>query len=131
MTRVLVIDDCEELTDILAELLKQDGFSVDVAHSSTDGLDRLQSSQFDAVLCDLVLPLERGELESESDSAMVGAYCIREITARFPGVPVIAMSGELVGGPLSMVERFGARATISKPFGRTELLTTLRGVLSN
>jgi CheY-like chemotaxis protein len=131
MTRVLVIDDCEELTDILAELLKQDGFVVDVAHSSTDGLDKLQSSQFDAVLCDLVLPLESDEPESESDSAMVGAHCISEINTRFPGVPVIAISGELVGGPLSMVERFGARATISKPFGRTELLATLKGVLSN
>ena len=129
LSPVLVIDDCDELTDILAELLKQDGFAVEVAHRSSDGLSMLRDTPFDCVLCDLVLPLD-GE-DREADSAMVGAHCISEINQRFPSIPVIAISGELVGGPLSMVEKFGARATISKPFGRTELLSTLRNVLSN
>jgi CheY-like chemotaxis protein len=134
MTRVLVVDDCEELTEILSELLEDAGYTVQVAYTTADAMNRLEQEVFDLVLCDLVLPLdEESSSESphhESDSAMVGAHCIHQMTQRYPALPVIAISGELVGGPLSVMQQFGAKASLSKPFGRAELVKVVQSVLA-
>jgi len=134
MTRVLVIDDCEELTEILTVLLKDEGYTVQVAYTTADAMNCLEHDVFDLVLCDLVLPLDE-ELSSdvphhESDSAMVGAHCIHQMTQRYPTLPVIAISGELVGTPLSVMQQFGAKASLSKPFGRAELVKVVQSVLA-
>ena len=130
MTRVLVIDDCEELAEVVQELLEGEGYGVELAFNSREALEKLASARngnigFDVVLCDLVLPLDeetaRESVNHEGDSAMVGAHCINQITAQYPGIPVIAISGELVGSPLSIVEKFGACKALSKPFGRARL----------
>jgi hypothetical protein len=39
------------------------------------------------------------------------------------------VSGKLVGGPLKEMMQFGAMATLSKPFGREDLLRTIAQVL--
>ena len=132
MTRVLVIDDCEEVAEIIKQLLERNGFSVEMAHDSVTALSRMNHAKFDVVLCDLVLPLEQDEVSeggSEGDSAMVGMHCIHELSSRHPQVPVIAMSGELVGAPLSVAEKFGAKGTLSKPFNGGQLLDVVNGVL--
>jgi len=129
MSRVLVIDDCEELTDIVLELLENEGYAVERAHDRQSALARLEGENFDLILCDLVLPLDDSQSE-ESDSAMVGVHCIHEIAQKYPRVPIIAISGELVGSPLSAVEQFGACGTLSKPFGRKELLQAVQSALN-
>ncbi len=133
MTRVLVVDDCEELTEILSELLKGEGYAVQIAHTTSDAMRHLERDTFDVVLCDLVLPLDEEPSpearQHESDSAMVGAHCIHQVTQRYPNLPVIAISGELVGSPLSMMLQFGAKASLSKPFGRAELVKVVQSVL--
>lgn len=130
MTRVLVIDDCEEVCEIIAEILRGEGYDVGVAADGRTGLIALEVDTYDAVLCDLVLPLSDGSGDHDFDSAMAGAHCISEICRRHPTIPVIAISGELVGSPLSTVRKFGACATLSKPFGRHDLVGALNLALA-
>ena len=100
-----------------------------MAGFSEEALEKLNEKAFDLVLCDLVLPLSGMEEEHASDSAMVGVHCMHEIRKLYPAIPVIAISGELVGSPLDAVRGFGACATLSKPFGRKELLNAVGDAL--
>lgn len=124
MTKVLVIDDCEELRMVVEDLLNDLGMSVVSAEDVRSGWKFLEEQEFDLVLCDLVLPMPLDEADAgmEDDSSpMVGVHAIHELSKRFPKMPIVAISGELVGEPLKAIRQFGAMTTLSKPFGRDEL----------
>ena len=131
MTKVLVIDDCEEIRDIVHDMLADEGYEVSVAVDSNEAIAHLDTQGADLVLCDLVLPLGYEDALEENDSAMVGVHCINELARMYPTVPIIAISGELTGGALSAVECFGACTTLSKPFGRDELISVVQKALGN
>jgi CheY-like chemotaxis protein len=106
LERILVVDDEEIVRDLLAQLLRDQGYDVTVASSPREarGLD----GRYDLLLTDVVMP--------ESD----GPTLARDIKAR----RVLFMSGydqqELVqdGAPY-----------LQKPFGREELALTVRALL--
>ena len=132
MTRVLVIDDCEDFREMVYEILKDAGYAVEVADGPETALAQCENNKFDLFLCDLVMPDQEDEFvddSSESSSAMVGVHTFRELSKRFPGTPVVAVSGELTGAPLAAMETFGAVRCLSKPFGRDDLLAAIEGVL--
>ncbi len=60
MSRILLVDDDVELTDMLAEYLTPEGFAVDVAHDGEEGARRALSGEFDAVVLDIMLPKLNG-----------------------------------------------------------------------
>ena len=124
--KVLVIDDCDELLEVVTEILRNEGHEVTGARGSDEAKSLWQITSFDLVICDLVMPLEDGmEQEFSGESAMVGLQAIHEFSTANPMVPIIAISGELVGTPLSAIQRFGAVTTLAKPFGRDDLLRAI------
>lgn len=124
MTNILVIDDNKDMREIIYELLIDEGFSVSLADGPDAAMSFLSQSEFDLVICDLVMPIEAGQ-----ECAIVGVKTISRIVKEHPGLPVIAISGELTGTPLNHINTFGARNTLSKPFGREELLQKINTVL--
>lgn len=54
--RALVVDDEPDLADLLAEILAQDGFEVEVADGGRSALDRLAGRDYDLVISDLRMP---------------------------------------------------------------------------
>ena len=44
MSKILLVDDDIELTDLLAEVLRLDSFEVEIANNGQDALDKLNSS---------------------------------------------------------------------------------------
>ena len=54
--RVLVIDDEQDVASLIAEILRRDGFAVDVVHSGEAGLDALSGTDYDAFLVDIKMP---------------------------------------------------------------------------
>lgn len=59
-TEVLLVEDDECLRDTLAEILRHDGYSVTVAESAEEGLEKLTSGHFGLVLTDYELPIATG-----------------------------------------------------------------------
>ena len=55
-SRILVVDDEENLRDVLVEVLMRDGHEVDSAADGSEGLLRLQGSRYDLVITDLRMP---------------------------------------------------------------------------
>jgi CheY-like chemotaxis protein len=60
MERVLVIDDELEHAEIVATLLRREGYEVEIAHDAPDGLLRAASAPPDLILLDLYMPLVDG-----------------------------------------------------------------------
>ncbi|MDQ3611838.1 MAG: response regulator, partial [Actinomycetota bacterium] len=56
MTRVLVVEDEESISDPLSYLLRQEGFEVSVASTGPEGLAEFDRGGADIVLLDLMLP---------------------------------------------------------------------------
>lgn len=81
--RILLVDDDEKVTRVMARQLQLDGNEVQVALSAADALAIMSSGPApDLVITDLVMP-----------GAMQGHDLAKEIRARFPGTHVVLMSG--------------------------------------
>jgi len=62
MHRVLVVDDDYDLAQLLREVLTYDNCEVDIATNGMEAMDRLHTGEYDAVICDLMMPRVDGEV---------------------------------------------------------------------
>jgi len=127
MTRVLIIDDEEDIRVVLKEVFVRAGFEVAVASDGNEGLNLLREQGADLVITDIIMP--------GSD----GVELAYEIRCEFPKTKIIVMSG---GGNVAPLEyepsaiatsaylasaaAVGADMTITKPFDREELINAAR-----
>jgi CheY-like chemotaxis protein len=108
---ILVVDDDLRLQEILTEVLSAEGYGV---HQAGDGIMALQALEVtapDLVLSDVRMP------------RLDGVGLAGRLTQREPPIPII-----LMGGSASATAN-DAVPFIAKPFGLTELLTTISTVL--
>jgi DNA-binding response OmpR family regulator len=120
MTRVLVIDDDDNLRSMLRLILESLGFEVLEAGNGDEGLDLFKSSGADAVITDLIMPGKEG-LET-----------IVELRKINPGLLIIAMTGGQqanASSNLRMARYLGARSILVKPFSADQLAKALGSLL--
>ena len=60
MSRILLVEDHEEIWDFLSRRLKRRGYEVDVATDGQQGLDQARATRPDIVLLDMNLPVMDG-----------------------------------------------------------------------
>jgi two-component system, OmpR family, response regulator len=115
--RILVIDDEPLILNFVSRGLGAQGYSVDTAERSMEGLRAATQKRYDLVVLDLLMP----ELD--------GVELLRRLLARRPGQAVIVLSA--VGDPASKVEclELGAEDYLAKPFALDELLARVRARL--
>ncbi|NOI65089.1 response regulator transcription factor [Vibrio sp. 99-8-1] len=108
-SRILVVEDNEELQGILADFLEVKGADVDFAGNGVLGLDLALANDFDAIVLDVMLPRKDG---------MQVAKELRENGCTTPILMLTALNGQedLLSGFESGVDDF-----ISKPFQFPEL----------
>ncbi|MEO5511047.1 MAG: sigma-54 dependent transcriptional regulator [Longimicrobiales bacterium] len=113
MADVLVVDDEPNIRRMLASLLVAEGHSAAQAGSGEDALLMLQESACDVVLLDLALP------------GADGIEILREIRNRWPGIPVIMMSGRATLADAVRATKVGAFHFIEKPLSPESVLLTI------
>ncbi len=109
--KILVIDDDPNVRDYLFSLFTDNGYTVQVAQDSKDGIEQARDVP-DLITLDIEMPGEYGPRvyqQLSQDSSL-------------KDVPVIVISG-LPGHQYAMVK---AAASISKPFDREELLDLVK-----
>lgn len=57
-----MVDDDVDITEVLGAILKADGYRVEVANRAVDGLLRAMETDFDAIICDMVMPYFPGDM---------------------------------------------------------------------
>jgi two-component system, OmpR family, response regulator RegX3 len=116
VTRVLVVEDEESISDPLAYLLRQEGFEVAVAASGPEGLSEFDRRGADIVLLDLMLP------------GLPGTEVCRALRARST-VPVIMLTARDSEVDKVVGLELGADDYVTKPFSSRELVARVRAVL--
>jgi CheY-like chemotaxis protein len=127
MTRVIIIDDEEDIRIALKEIFVREGCDVAVASDGTEGLDLIRETGADVVIIDIIMP------------GINGVETAYDIRMEFPKIKIIVMSGGGNTAPLeyeptaiatnaylASAEALGADLTITKPFDRQELIKAVR-----
>ncbi|MFL6336229.1 MAG: ATP-binding protein [Pyrinomonadaceae bacterium] len=116
-TRILVVDDEENVRELLADILESEGYQVELAAGGREALDKFgDGAAFDALFTDLGM---------QGMSGWELAHAVRELDEKIP-VAVITGWGEAVGSS----ERLAARVdwVIAKPFDTAQILAIAREV---
>ena len=108
---VLVVDDGETNRDLLARLLDRQGYTVSVAGSGQEALEKLQATAFDLVLLDVMMP------------EMDGYEVLQRIKADavWRHIPVIMISALSELDSVVRCIAMGAEDYLPKPFNSTLL----------
>ena len=116
MTRILVVEDEESLSDPLSYLLEKEGFEVVVAADGHTAIDEFDRSGADLVLLDLMLP------------GLPGTEVCRALRTR-SSVPVIMLTAKDSEIDKVVGLEIGADDYVTKPYSSRELVARIRAVL--
>jgi two-component system alkaline phosphatase synthesis response regulator PhoP len=115
--RVLIVDDEINLAEGIRENLEFEGYETEVAHDGAEGLEKLQTQEFDLALLDVMMP--------KLDGLQVCAR-IREA-----GIQTPVMFLTVRNDPDDRIRGFeaGGDDYLSKPFHLQELLLRVAAIL--
>jgi DNA-binding response OmpR family regulator len=115
--KILVIEDERRLAKLLKKGLEENDFTVDVAFDGEEGLFRAETSPYDAVLLDLMLPNVDG-------LAILESLRLKKIN-----LPVLVVTAR--GDVEDRIKGLdiGADDYIAKPFDLAELIARLRAAI--
>jgi CheY-like chemotaxis protein len=122
MASLLVVDDDAGVRAVILRALKKAGHAVRSAHSVTAALAQCLEHPIDMVIIDILMP------------DIDGIEGIRELRRRFPGTPLVAMSGGSARIEpfllLDAAEVLGATAVLTKPFPMKALIRLVGELLN-
>jgi len=111
-TEILVVEDDTEVGEVIGAMLEGLDLRATVVHDGPSALALCETRRFDVVLTDLGLP------------GMSGRGLAKEIAARFPGTPVVLVTGwtvdetELSEGIVQVVNKPVRREILKEAVGR-------------
>lgn len=115
--KILIIEDDERIAHVMERGLKEEGFSVDIAHNGEDGEFMAEENPYDTIILDLNLPDKDG---------MEICKKIRQTKISTPIIMVTARTNidDRVKGLNT-----GADDYLTKPFVFSELLARIRALI--
>jgi two-component system, cell cycle sensor histidine kinase and response regulator CckA len=116
--RILVVEDDISIRQLNTEMLIRSGYEVDGAADGEAGWEALQAKRYDLLITDNLMP------------KVTGIEMIKKVYAAGMQVPVIMATAILPQEEFISNPWLEAVPTLLKPFRGTELLTTVRNVLS-
>jgi len=114
MTRLLLIDDDEELCAELREVLEAEGFKVDIALDGLEGLRYLHKEQYQIIILDLKLPKLNGYGVLKSIRKTVNPLKVLVLSGRPLGEPLLKEDGVSLDEEDQILHM--ADLVINKPF---------------
>ncbi|HVX09080.1 response regulator transcription factor [Humibacter sp.] len=116
MTRILLVEDEESLSEPLAFLLGREGYEVAVAADGVAALTEFDREGADLVLLDLMLP------------GIPGTEVCKQLRSR-SNVPIIMLTAKDSEVDIVVGLELGADDYVTKPYSTRELLARIRAVL--
>ncbi len=114
---ILIVEDDNDISQMLRELLQQEGYAIKQAYAGTEALFYLEKECPKAVILDLMLP------------GISGEELLSKIKTAYPQTAVIVVSAKEELQIRISILRAGADDYITKPFDTDELLARLEAVL--
>ena len=110
---ILVVDDEKVIRDLFKRVLGLKGYSVTVAESGKNAIERVKKNEFDIAFIDIVMP-EMDGVETFK--------AIREINSGITGVMMTAFA---VHNKVEEAAQYGAIDYLYKPFDIVEIMTII------
>jgi two-component system cell cycle response regulator DivK len=115
MTKILLVEDHEELWDFLSRRLRRRGFEVVLAHDGQHALDQVAAESPDIVLLDMNLPVMDGWTVARTLRADLATHTL----------PLIALTAHAMAGDDNRAFAAGCNAYHPKPVDFARLLTQI------
>jgi CheY-like chemotaxis protein len=121
MMRVLVVDDDDVISKVLAVMLQRADFEVDLAENGVKGVEMWENGNYDLVLMDVQMPRMNG---------FEATRAIREKEGKRGGhTPIVAVTAYALQQDEEQCLAAGMDAYISKPVDFKKLLETIRRLI--
>jgi len=111
--KILIVDDEPSVRDLLDKVLRRGGHEVVACATADEALATLQSSRFDLLLTDVVMP------------GMDGFDLLRRVKSAHPAIKVIVLTGYARSQRISDFLLYGADDFLAKPFQVHELVAAV------
>ena len=116
MSKILIADDNKQITSVLTEYAKKEGYTVEVATDGVEAMEKYKSFEPDLILLDVMMP------------RMDGFEVCRDIR-RESNVPIIMVTARGEDFEKIMGLDIGADDYIVKPFSCGEVMARVRAIL--
>jgi CheY-like chemotaxis protein len=117
--KILIVDDSDELTHVIADFLSMFGYRVHTARDGVDALKFMESESMDVVVSDIHMP------------RMDGYTLMTEIKTRYPETPIVLITGFSVSEAKKLAFEKGADAFVAKPFHLKDLKGVIDSIVSH
>ncbi len=117
--KILVVDDEESMRDALKQLLKREGYTVDVAENAAEAIKKFKKENHDLVVSDIMMP--------EID----GIELLKRLKKISQDVIVILITGYASIDSAVQAIKIGAEDYFTKPFKNVEILKVVDRIYKN
>ena len=116
MLKILIADDNKQITSILSEYAKKEGYEVSIAYDGEEALKMFAEGEYDLILLDVMMPKKDG------------FEVCREIR-KASNIPIIMVTARGEDFEKIMGLDIGADDYIIKPFSPGEVMARIRAIL--
>lgn len=114
--RILLVEDLEHNRELAQKILTKAGHTVDTVENGADAVAAVQAKPYDLVLMDIQMPVMDGVTATRK---------IRELDQPVRGIPIIAMSANVLPQLVNSFKEAGMNDHVGKPIVRVELFSKL------
>ena len=117
--KILIVEDEAGFADLLADLLRSDGYEVAVAYDGSQGLAKLAEFKPDGIISDIVMPV------------MDGLEMFRQVKSNSAtsSIPFLFISGFQNNEVLEKARKFGVFGILQKPIDIEQIERRLRDLM--
>ncbi len=116
-SKILLVEDEEDLTLIVTDTLRGQGYDVITAADGNAGLDKFKADGADIVVADIMMP------------KMDGFSMAKEIRKLSPAVPLLFLTAKSTIDDVEKGFEIGANDYLKKPFELRELIVRIKALL--
>ncbi len=115
--RILVVEDEKKVASFIKRGLEEEDFTVDVAHDGESGIAMAESSSYDLILMDVMLPKKDG------------LSAIKELREKNISAPILCLTAKDTVEDIVSGLDIGSDDYLTKPFAFAELVARVRALI--
>lgn len=118
MTKVLVVDDDKDMCQVISSILKEEGYSVAIAHDGKAALEKIRRQRYDVIILDYKL------------SGMSGLTMLEKSRRIRPSIKTIMISALGDSSAKARAQELGACGFLDKPFDIRRFVRIVKNALA-